>query len=247
MRETSTGRNRTGIQAASSDLRRAMEDVTELTPVDANDGSLAATRAEFAEESDDNVGSIPPPPTLKGMVKSAVGALSGESVAELLDRLSQRLAFERSGSRYYEGLITKFKVAQAANMIPDGGPTLDDLVRFHDDEMRHFALLKTAIEDLGGDPTVQTPAADVAAVTGMGIGPVINDPRTDFWQALEAILVAELTDNDSWDMLIQVVAGLGYDDLATRFTVAKTDEDEHLSNVRIWLQQHAMRQAGAST
>ncbi|MEW6268439.1 MAG: ferritin-like domain-containing protein [Thermodesulfobacteriota bacterium] len=245
MKETSTGMNRTGISAASGEMRRAMESTTELTPVSANGASIAELRTEFAEESE-NVGSIPPPPTVKGMVKTAVGALTGESMAELLDRLAQRLAFERSGSRYYEGLITKFKVAQSAGLIGDGGPTLADLQRFHDDELRHFALLRTAIEDFGGDPTAQTPAADVAAVTGMGIGPAINDPRTDFWQSLEAILVAELTDNDAWKMLVDLASGLGYDDLATRFTVAKADEDVHLSSVRSWLHQHTMREAGAA-
>ena len=61
-----------------------------------------------------------------------------------------------------------------------------------------------AIQSLGGDPTAQTPAADVTGVEGMGLMQVLTDPKTTVAQALHAILVAEMTDNAAWEELIEL-------------------------------------------
>lgn len=246
MKALATGTNRTGIATASREDRQGMESIGERTLASSGDGAgIAEARRWFAEQTG-AVGSIPPPAAAGGMVKSAVGKLTGERMAILLDRLAERLAFERTGSRFYEGLIAKYQAAQEVGLIGGDGPALEQLAKLHDDEVRHFAMLRTAIVDLGGDPTAQTPSADVTGVLASGIGPVINDPRTDFWQALEAILVAELADNDGWQMLIDLAVGLGHEDLAARFAAAKADEDEHLASVREWLSTHALQEAGAS-
>ena len=57
-------------------------------------------------------------------------------------------------------------------------------------------------------------------------------------QALEAILVAELVDNDSWELLIQMTRAAGRDSLAEAFLVAKAEEDVHLGALRDWLSAH---------
>jgi len=97
------------------------------------------------------------------------------------------------------------------------------------------------------DETFERRGRYVISSIGSGIGPVINDPRTDFWQALEAILVAELVDNDGWEMLSGLALGLGYDDLAARCTAAKAEEEEHLRSVRAWLSGYTKHEAGAAS
>ena len=62
--------------------------------------------------------------------------------------------------------------------------TIDDLETIRADEARHFRLIAEAIESLGGDPTSQTPSADLAGVESMGLVQVLNDPRTSIAQSL---------------------------------------------------------------
>lgn len=45
-------------------------------------------------------------------------------------------------------------------------------------------MLSEAIVDMGGDPTAQTPCADVSAVAAMGLIQVLTDPRTTLAQGL---------------------------------------------------------------
>lgn len=153
MRATATGHNRTGMAAAPREEREGLKSMNQASviPLTGGDGAgLESVRRRYAEESE-NVGSIPPPPSVKGKVKSAIGTLSGESVAVFLDRLGQRLAFERNGSRLYEGLLTKHRVADGAGLLGSEAPGLADLQELHDEEVAHFALLHDAIEQLGGD------------------------------------------------------------------------------------------------
>ena len=249
MKTPATGNNRTGIASASSDDQAGVQSMASALPATGASMALGGDGFALVREAmaldTEGVGSIPPPPTVAGKLKSAIGTLSGESMAAFMDRLGQRLAFERQGSRLYEGLIAKFRAAESEDMIGKHGPSLEDLVELHDEELQHFLLLKQTITDLGGDPTAQTPAADVSAVAGMGLPQVINDPRTTFLQSLEAMLTAELVDNDGWEMLEKLARGLGYEDLANRFSAAKQDEEDHLRRVRTWLSLSTMDEAGA--
>src|SRR5207237_855711 len=133
---------------------------------------LEAVRLAYSEGVSP-VGTMPPPASIKGVAKVAIGAAKGEHPTVFLDLLGERLAFERTGVRLYEALLVK---CQAADPRP-GGPDRADLERIRDDELRHFGLVKEALEDLGADPTVMTPSADVAAVAAMGWVQAVSDPR----------------------------------------------------------------------
>lgn len=250
MKHPATGNNRTGMATAGYREREGVQTMTaaqpaRLTSASSGGDGFALAREAVALETG-GVGSIPAPATVAGKLKSAIGTLSGESMAVLMDRLGQRLAFERQGSRLYEGLIAKFRAAEAADAIGARGPCLEDLIELHDEELQHFLLLQQTIADLGGDPTAQTPAADVSSVASMGLTQVVNDPRTSFWQSLEAMLIAELVDTDGWEMLENLARGLGYGELASRFAAAKEDEEDHLRRVRTWLSLTTMDLAGAA-
>jgi ABC-type phosphate/phosphonate transport system substrate-binding protein len=67
---------------------------------------------------------------------------------------------------------------------------------------------------LGGDATVQTPSADVAGVISHGVSQIMSDPRTTVAQSLQAVLTAELADNDGWQMLQDLTEQLGHAELA---------------------------------
>jgi rubrerythrin len=210
---TEIGANHTGLEVAPEVANRMMEN-TELTKPPRGDQRAAArVRARYAAEAD-AVGSLPDP------------ALTGLE-ALLMDKLGERLAFERSGTRLYEALMVKCEAAKAS--IP-----LQDLQHIRDEEHTHFALLGAAIQSLGGDPTAQTPSADVTGVEGMGLMQVLADPKTTVAQSLHAILVAEMTDNVAWEELIELTAAAGNDDLVGRFTKARDEEMAHLEKVRTW-------------
>ncbi|HZP40246.1 MAG TPA: ferritin-like domain-containing protein [Candidatus Binatia bacterium] len=125
------------------------------------------------------------------------------------------------------------------------GPTRAKLETLLREEASHLAMLARAFARLGADPTAQTPAADVAAVESSGVLKVI-DPRTDLAQSLDALLVAELTDNDGWWLLIDLARTLGHDELANEFGRALAEEERHLAQVRGRVAATTLAEARAS-
>ena len=227
---TQLGLNKTGMQMSPEHMKKMLE-VTELTEPtsEGSDQALAEIRMQYIGAADP-VGSVPPPLTVKGIAKTGMKMVAGNRPQVVLDKLGERLAFERNGVRLYDALITKFMATQD---VP-GSVTLDQLNHHRVEEAEHMALVKECIEQLGGDPTVQTPCADVAAVEGSGLMQVITDPRTTFMQSLHAILVAELADNAAWEELIEMARHMGHEDMVARFEEAAAHEQEHLENVKQW-------------
>jgi len=216
---TEIGMNHSGMDV--SPTADEMLENTELTkPSRGDDRDLAKVRAEYIAEAEP-VGTLP----------KAEGPLM-----LLMDKLGERLAFERSGTRLYDALMAKCKAA--GSKIP-----AKELQHIRDEEAMHFALCGAAIQALGGDPTEQTPCADVAGVEGMGLMQVLTDPRTTVAQCLHAILVAEMTDNAAWEELIELTLQADADsgeDLVARFQKAQANEAEHLEKVRGWYKAATM-------
>ncbi|HKU46214.1 MAG TPA: ferritin-like domain-containing protein [Burkholderiales bacterium] len=217
--------NQSGMLSAENGGEKMLEN-TALTKTNGGDErDFARLRQAYAEEADP-VGTLPEP--------------RPEGVAAvLMDKLGERLAFERSGVRLYDSLMVKC-AADKSVKIP-----AKDLRHIRDEEAVHFALVGAAIQSLGGDPTAQTPSADVAGVEGMGLAQVLWDPKTTLAQALHAILVAELTDNAAWDELIELTSHAGNEDLVKRFTKAREEEREHLEKVHGWYKAASLSAANA--
>jgi rubrerythrin len=221
---TEVGMNHSGMLMAE-DGDKMLEN-TELTRTNGGDETdLMKIRLEYAKEAEP-VGSLPEPQQT-GMARV------------LMDKLGERLAFERAGTRLYDALMVKCSADKSA------GIPAKDLKHIRDEEAVHFALLGAAIQSLGGDPTAQTPSADVTGVEGMGLMQVVTDPKTTLAQALHAILVAEMTDNAAWDELIELTEQVGNDDLIARFTKARDEEQEHLEKVQGWYKQATLATAEA--
>lgn len=233
--------NRTGGALSPKQTQDMAEIAMSGPATDGSPGQLAALRREFAEEAEP-IGTLPPPASLGGVVKTAVDAFKGKRSAVLLDKLAERLAFERSGTRLYQALLVKFDGDQPFA----GGPTREQLVQIHNEEAQHFLMLKEAIEQLGGDPTAMTPCANLAGVESMGLVQVLTDPRTTLAEGLHAILIAEAADNEGWRLLVQLAHGAGHPNLAKLFERAMADEERHLVSVRSWVAEHARQVASVS-
>lgn len=239
--ETKLGRNRTGVQMAPQEIKKMLSGMdTELAePSSKGDASaIADVRARYIEQAEP-IGSVPPPATAKGALKAGAKMLTGAKPQVLLDKLAERLAFERSGTRLYDALIAKCKA--------DGGTIVqpDRLMHFREEEAQHFKMVNDCIEKLGGDPTAQTPGANLAGIEGMGLMQVVTEPKTSLAQSLHSVLVAELTDNAAWDELVVLAEKLGQDEMVKQFREAQQTEREHLEQVKTWHQELTLSQANA--
>jgi hypothetical protein len=236
--EPQMGMNRTGIDMSPIHSKEMIEGA-ELGPITAGtDVEMDLVRREYIAEAEP-VGTVPLPGTVKGAIQTAVEWVKGKDPAVFIDKLGERLAFERTGTRLYEALLTKL----AAMGSWEGGPTREDLQQIHDQELAHFDLLRGAMEEIGADPTAETPAADIVGVESMGIAQVIADPRTTLAQSIHAIFTAELTDHEGWAMLVDLARALGKEEMASQFERAQVHEAQHVARVRAWLASHVEAEA----
>jgi rubrerythrin len=229
--QATLGTNRTGIAAAPQRSQEMLAGMEEFPPT--SEGSaqdIAIVRIAYATEAEP-LGSMPLPAGMKNKAKTAMKAVMGAKPTLLMDKLGERLAFERSGTRLYEALVSK----HAAFGSFTGGPRKGDLEEILQEEYGHFTMLSSTIEQLGGDPTAVTPSANLHATASHGIAQVIVDPRTTLLQSLEAILIAELADHACWEALIALAQQAGEDTLVKPFKQALVTEQEHLVKVRAWL------------
>ncbi len=233
---TKIGHNRTGMQISPKEAARQMRsmeefDVETAAPDMQPESTLAAEmRREYVNEAD-AIGSMPPPATLKGALKAGAGALTGTRMQVFIDKLGERLAYERGGTRLYDAALVK-AVAAA-----DGTPvTVERMKQIRNQEAEHAELLREAIESIGADPTVQTPCADVVGVQAMGLMQSVTDPRTTLAQTLSSLLAAELIDVASWELLARLAREAGQEELAAQFEQALEHENEHLQTISGWYQ-----------
>ena len=211
-----TATNQTGIGGAPDRAARMAEATQEFPPSSqGSDLDLAMVRVTYAREAMSPSGDAMPPtaPSL------------------LMDKLGERLAFERAGTRLYEALLSKHDAEGSF----EGGPSREDILEILSEELAHFRLLAEAIEGLGGDPTELTPSANLQLVASHGVGQVLTDPTTSLAQCLEAIAMAELTDNECWETLAGLAELAGNEGLATECEQALATEAEHLEKVRTWI------------
>jgi bacterioferritin (cytochrome b1) len=247
MEATLVGQNRTGAAVDPKGVEQMLDAVENLSPpMPINTRRMDVERQEYITEAE-RIGSIPP--ATKNASNRGGGKDRSVSAATLLDKLGERIAFERAGTRLYTALISKHlalvnagdEVLPRAVESESPGTTLQ---RIRDEELQHFHLLCNRVTALGGDPTSQTPSADVTAAASSGLIQVVTDPRTTLAQSLNAVLTAELTDNAGWEILIQLATEAGEKEMVSEFSDALEDEQQHLEIVRGWLQALVMNEGG---
>jgi hypothetical protein len=224
---TDLGLNRTGMDM--SPLQKdAMLDNTNAGPALRGGLELVMERRQSYILGAEPVGNVPFPGTFKGLAKTAFQKVSGNRPEIFLDKLGERLAFERTGVRLYEHLINKCLCRESE--LPEG--LLENLIQNRNDEETHFHLVDNALRRLGADPTTVTPSADIAATASSGLIQILADPRTTVDEGLHALLVAELTDAEGWELLIELTDQLSLPDLKREFEDALLAEEEHLIQIR---------------
>lgn len=236
---TRLGANRTGMMTSPRLSKQMLENVDFGTTTTIDDtgldpgleaDSIAAVRRQYVLEAD-AIGSLPPPGTLKGMLKSGAQMITGNRPQVFIDKLAERLAFERGGTRLYDAVLVKCEATEEVD-----SQVLSDLQQIRDQEAQHAQLIQECIETLGADPTAQTPCADLVGVETMGLLQAASDPRTTLAQSLHVALSAELVDGAGWEILILLADKLGHDDMVERFRIALDHENQHLEKVSHWYQ-----------
>lgn len=216
---TQPGDNHTGITLNPQGANAMLEGTAEFGPTSGGDADLLAQNRIRVAKLSDPVATMPASPGVD------------VEMLPLLDKLGARLQFERTGVRLYDALISKL---DAYGTYP-GGPTRDDLAHIRGEELRHFQLVQKLIVGIGGDPTVVTPCANLQATASKGICDVLLDPRTTLIECLDAIMVAELADHASWEMLVAAAQLAKEEALVVALREGARTEAEHLVKVRGWL------------
>jgi len=256
MEPTTIGPNRTGAARDPKGINSMLEAVTDLSPpVPISTLRMDMERQLYITEAE-SVGSIAPPITTAAKPKANSERAAKEvdsGMQILLDKLGERIAFERTGTRLYSALITKYLALKNSGHAPlalqqvsaaavagevsgtNKDSALQTLQRIRLEELQHFRMLCDLVTELGGDPTVQTPCADVTATASMGLMQVLTDPRTTVAQCLNTLLTAELTDNAGWELLSELADSAGQPQLLEPFAEALQAEQQHLTIVRDWL------------
>ena len=129
MKQTATmGNNRTGVDTSEGRVDDMQKGSQQFEP--SSHGTTAGAgkvRVLYAKEADEKgLGSVPPPNggTAKGKVKAGAKKLTGAEPTLLMDKMGERLAFERTGTRLYEALVSKHEAFGSF----DGGPSRAELI-----------------------------------------------------------------------------------------------------------------------
>ena len=232
---TRLGLNRTGMQMSPLNsealLEAAREVAAAIEPADSDQPEallMSEMRLQYINEAD-ALGTMPPPGTMSGALKAGAGMITGKRMQVLVDKVAERMAYERGGTRLYDAALAKVAALAAGTPV-----SIERVRQIRDQEAQHAELLRQALIELGADPTAQTPSADLTGVQSMGLMQAVTDPRTSLAQTLSSLLAAELIDVASWEMLSRLARSMGHDELAERFDVALEQENDHLTTVTGW-------------
>lgn len=224
--------NHTGIAIDPDNVKEMMDACHHYPPdIKGSEKQLEKERVLLHTQSS-SIGSMPPSATLKGMVKNSINQLVGNHPQLFLDKLGERLAYERSGIRLYEAAIAK------ALGDKDSKKNIQSLLHIKKEEMEHMELVKSTMEQLGADPTAITPCADLVGVMGQGFIQILTDPRTEMPQVFNTLLNLELIDNAAWELLIQLANAYDHEDLSVKFEKAFIQEEEHVAIVKSLLHSY---------
>src|SRR3954466_9324140 len=94
-----TGPNRTGKKTKAVDENATAEFAAMVPPSSDGDGSeILRLRMAYARDPHGPIGTVPPPASVKGVVKTVMQKALGREPTLLIDKLGARLAFERTGT-----------------------------------------------------------------------------------------------------------------------------------------------------
>lgn len=164
--------------------------------------------------------------------------LANENRGELIDLLTERLTFERTGVRLYDRVLERIR----ATGDPDVAALHAPMTAHRDQEKEHEEWLEACIRNLGGSAHDLTAKAQLVSIESSGIERVIFDDRATLPQMLHALLAAELVDNAGWDLLVALADDAGDHDLKKEFKRRLHEEEDHLALLQRVVAYFAKRQ-----
>ena len=147
---------------------------------------------------------------------------------KVIDLLTARLAFERTGVKLYDAIIAKIEASGDENVER----MLDRMHEHRDQEKEHEEWLEKQIRALGGDIHGKSEMSELEGRESQGIEDVILDGDNDIAHLFHALLTAELADNAGWELLVTLAEEAGDRTAERAFRRRLHDEEEHLSFVR---------------
>lgn len=151
----------------------------------------------------------------------------------LLDKIGERIAYEKIVIHLYDRLLEKHRLTHQPDL-----PPYELIKQFHREEIEHHRILSDVMESLGGDPRKLTPSGKLENVAENGWIKVLDDSSSTFEQCLHIIHLAELGDNDSWELLVELAELNQLTEIAEQFRNCLAQEEGHILNVRNWTRAH---------
>ncbi len=156
----------------------------------------------------------------------------------VIDVLTERLTFERSGVRLYDRIIERMRASNEAAVAK----MLDQMIEHRDQEKEHEEWLEEQIRSLGGDAHAQTEKGRLVETESQGIEKVIFDDRSALPELFHALLAAELVDNAGWDLLVQLADDADDNKAKRAFKKRLHEEEEHLLFVHRAVERFSARE-----
>jgi bacterioferritin (cytochrome b1) len=154
--------------------------------------------------------------------------LAQKNAAFVLDVLSGRLAFERTGVKLYDTVIEKIE----RHAEPRYHAIVGQLREIRAEEKEHEEWLEQQIRALGGNPDENTDMAQLESEESTGIKNVIVDGHQKAIHLVHALLAAELADNAGWDVLVKLADEAGDMSAKAEFAKRLAEEAKHLLFIR---------------
>ncbi len=148
----------------------------------------------------------------------------------LVNRLCERCAFARVSVLLHEAVLAKLV---ASGPFP-GGPTVEELNAYASEELARFHLLSSEIVALGGSATGSAVPVFVSIVALEGLVALARDRRSTLAEAIDALLLAQISDAAGWEAVVDACDRSGNIWLAGRLAVAHRTKLAQLSAVRRW-------------
>jgi bacterioferritin (cytochrome b1) len=165
-------------------------------------------------------------------------ALANTNREQLINVLTERLAFERAGVKLYDEVLAAARASEdegAAKMV-------GQLQEHRDQEKEHEEWLEAQIRALGGDAHGETSKSRLVETESEGIEKVILSGDATLPQMFHALLAAELVDNAGWDLLVQLADEADDDQSKRAFKKRLHEEEEHLVFARRAVARFSIRE-----
>ncbi|MBI5544602.1 MAG: hypothetical protein HY901_11980 [Deltaproteobacteria bacterium] len=153
---------------------------------------------------------------------------------KLLDKLGERWLFEKRTVTLYDQILKKLEALEFEGDV-------SKLQQFRQQEYDHQRSLETYIKQCGSNIRKRTPSQRAVEIESQAFENIIAD-TDDPAQLLHVLLDAEMDDNASWELLIQLARRAGQTDFIDAFQEAMEHERQHLRTVRNLILRLARRE-----